>query len=85
MKRTERGNFHHPKSPLFFFPGAADTPPRDSRQLGIRMALGMALGRRAFGMALGRAFGMALGRAFGMALGRAFGMALGRALGTLVV
>ena len=64
MKRTERGNFHHPKSPLFFFPGAADTPPRDSRQLGIRMALGMALGR-AFGMALGRAFGMALGRALG--------------------
>ena len=56
MKRTERGNFHHPKSPLFFFPGAADTSPRDSRQLGIRMALGTALG-----MALGKALGMALG------------------------
>ena len=64
MKRTERGNFHHPKSPLFFFRGAADTPPMDSRQLGIRMALGIVLGR-AFGMALGRALGMALGRAFG--------------------
>ena len=72
MKRTERGNFHHPKSPLFFFPGAADTSPRDSRQLGIRMALG-------------RALGMALGKALGMALGRVLGMALGMALGTLVV